>query len=410
MELKDIKDAATEAIAPLKKQLEDQKADFALMLKDKADEVQMKALEISLHETANSLKAVQEQLDALEEKGLPNTKEKEVSLASELKSKVFTKDNIVKMKSGYKLNFDDINIKAVSDMTRAYSATSGLRDIFAEVEAGISKSPKKQPTILDYIRIGSTNSEILKWVVKTLQEGAIGQTAEAAKFSQMSFKWDKEQASAKKTTGYAKVSKENLEDVEFTLQETLTELREEFLLKIADQVMNGDNVGENHNGILNQATSFARQVGVNTLTGVTMRDVLEHAYLQIRVAGKGAFRANAIMLNPVDVTKLKTLKDTTGQYIMPLYLSNTGYDVNGIPIVENDSIAADDFLIGDFTKYGWFNYRNLNIQTYDQNEDDVLKDFITIAGSLRAISRIKTPELPAFVKGKFTTAITALQV
>jgi HK97 family phage major capsid protein len=181
------------------------------------------------------------------------------------------------------------------------------------------------------------------------------------------------------------------------------------LIQLGTQVLLGDNTGENHNGIYTRATAFARQTGVGTLTGITNRDVLEHAYLQVRVAGKGAFRPNAVLMNPVDVTKLKTLKDTTGQYIMPLFLSNTGYDVNGIPIVEDDNITAGNFLMGDFTKFGLFMYRNLSLQTYDQNEDDVLKDYLTVAGSLRAISRLKTPEATAFVKGTFSTAITALQ-
>jgi HK97 family phage major capsid protein len=181
------------------------------------------------------------------------------------------------------------------------------------------------------------------------------------------------------------------------------------LIQLGTQILLGNNAGENHNGVYTQAPAFAKQTGVGTLTGVTMRDVLEHAYLQVRVAGKGSFRPNAVLMNPVDVTKLKTLKDSTGQYIMPLYLSNTGFDVNGIPIVEDDNIVAGNFLMGDFTKYGLFVYRNLSIQTYEQNEDDALKDYLTIAGSLRAISRLKTPEIPAFVKGTFSTAITALQ-
>lgn len=403
------KEAAIEASKDIKSQIENLKSDYQKMVSEKADMQKLSDVESKMHDLADIAGKLSTRLDDFESRKNFTSEPEGNVFANELKNRVFTNENIVKMKNGDKLTFDDIALKAVSNMDRAYSATSGLRDLFADIESGISKAPKVQPTVLDFIRIGTTNSEILKWVIKTLQEGGVGQTAEAAKFSQISFKWDKEQSSAKKTTAYAKISKENLEDVEFTLQETLTELREEFLLQIASQVLSGDGIGENHSGILTNAVAFARQTGVGTLTGITMRDVLEHAYLQVRIAGKGSFRPNAVMVNPVDVTKIKSLKDSTGQYIMPLYLSNTGYDVNGIPIIENDSIAAGDFLLGDFTKFGWFNYRALTIQTYDQNEDDVLKDFLTVAGSLRAISRIKTPEKPAFVKGTFSTAKTALE-
>jgi HK97 family phage major capsid protein len=418
IEVKDIKAAAEEAIAPIKEQfkelnsqLEKQKGEFEAMVKDKADTKSLNDMQADLTKTASALEAAKGQLDRLEgrmEQG--EGKKQEGGLMHALKSQVFTDANIPNIKSGQKMSFENIDVKAVSDMTTGYSATAGLLDIFANVESGIAKAPKAKPTVLDFIRTGTTNNEILKWVIKTLTEGGIGQTAEGVKFNQVSYKWDKEQAIAKKTTGYSKISKEHLDgDLPFALTETIAEMSEDFLIQLGTQILLGNNAGENHNGVYTQAPAFAKQTGVGTLTGVTMRDVLEHAYLQVRVAGKGSFRPNAVLMNPVDVTKLKTLKDSTGQYIMPLYLSNTGFDVNGIPIVEDDNIVAGNFLMGDFTKYGLFVYRNLSIQTYEQNEDDALKDYLTIAGSLRAISRLKTPEIPAFVKGTFSTAITALQ-
>lgn len=418
IEVKDIKEAAEQAIMPLKEQfkelnsqLEKQKSEFQAMVKDKADTKSLEDMQADLTKTASALEAAKGQLDRLEGRMQQGQEQKqEGGLVHAIKSQVFTEANIKSIKSGQKMSFEDIDVKAVSDMTTTYAATANLLDIFANVESGVTKAPKVRPRVLDFIRTGTTNNEILKWVIKTLVEGGIGQTAEGAKFSQISYKWDREQAVAKKTTGYSKLSKESLDgDLPFALSETISEMSEDFLIQLGTQVLLGDNTGENHNGIYPRATAFARQTGIGTLTGVTLRDVLEHAYLQVRIAGKGAFRPNAVLMHPADVTRVKTLKDTTGQYIMPLFLSGTGYDVNGIPIVEDDNMAAGTFLMGDFTKYGLFMYRNLSIQTYDQNEDDVLKDYITVAGSLRAISRLKTPEAGAFVKGTFSTAIPALQ-
>jgi HK97 family phage major capsid protein len=408
MELIEIKAAIKEQADGIKSQIDTQKLEFTSMVEDKASRGELKSAQDKLIELTDLLTKQQDKLDNIE-LSRKSTNQTGSVFANQLADKVFTKDNIPKIKSGMRMTFDDIQLKAVSDMTRGYSATAGLRDLFADVEAGIAKAPKATPNVLDYIRIGTTNSEIVKWVIKTASEGGVSQTAEGAKFNQVSYKFDKEQASAKKTTAYSKISKENIEDVDFTLNETIVELREDFLIQVGTQVLSGDNSGENHNGIINQATAFARQAGIGTLTGVTMRDVLEHAYLQIIVAGKGKYTPNACLISPADLTKIKTIKDSTGQYVMPLYLSNTGYDVNGIPLIADHNITPGTFLMADFTKFAWFNYRALTINTYDQNEDDVLKDFITIAGSLRAVSRIKTPELGAFVKGTFSTAVTALQ-
>jgi HK97 family phage major capsid protein len=411
--IEQIKSAAKEATIELKSQLEAQKLEFTKMVADKADQKSLEDMQADLTKTASQLEKQFGRLEQLEAK--ISTQEQQQSneggLLHALKSQVFTEENIPLIKSGQKMSFNDINVKAGSNMSTSYSATSGLLDIFANVESGVTKAPKATPRVLDFIRTGTTNNEILKWIIKTLVEGGIGQTTENTKFSQISYKWDKEQAVAKTTSGYSKISKYALDgDLPFALNEAISEMSEDFMIQLGTQVLLGDNTGENHNGVYTQAPAFARQAGVGTLTGQTMRDVLEHAYLQVRVAGKGKFTPNAVLVNPVDKTKLKTLKDSTGQYIMPLFLSGNGYDVNGIPIVEDDNMAAGTFLLGDFTKYGLFMYRNLSLQTYDQNEDDALKDWLTIAGSLRAISRLKTPEIPAFVKGTFSTAITALQV
>ena len=407
MEVKEFKDALKvgldEASKENQKALDSLKGQFEEMVKEKAGIEALKDIEAKMHTLANQQDEIQTALKNQKAGVGRNT-----SFAGDFVKNIWTADNIESLKAG-KMISGDMDIKAVSNMTTSYAATSGLRDIFADVESGVSSAPKVEPTVLDYISIGATNSEILKWVIKTTVEGGFGQVAEGDKFAQVSYKWDAEQATAKKTAGYSKISKDSIENLPFIQTETVREMTEDILLSVAAQVMSGDNTGQNHKGVKEYAAAFARQTGVGTLTGVTEWDVLAHAALQVSIAGKGKFRPNACFISPKDKTMIKTIKDSTGQYVVPIYLSNSGMDIDGIPLVVDHSLAAGEFVLGDFKKFGWFNFRQMSFNTYEQNEDDVLKDFLTVTGSLRAVSRVKTTEVGAFVKGTFSTAITALE-
>jgi hypothetical protein len=71
-------------------------------------------------------------------------------------------------------------------------------------------------------------------------------------------------------------------------------------------------------------------------------------------------------------------------------------------------MSVGQFLMGDFTKAKLFVNRDMTIRFWDQVGTDPIDDLMTVTGSMRGIFRIKGPDKKAFVKGTFSTAITAI--
>lgn len=332
----------------------------------------------------------------LETKGVPSNAEE--TLASVLKSKAEDL-KAMKERSGASVNF---TLKAAGTMGIATNTTGQIPQ--AEREAGITRTVRRQPYILQLVNVGQIMSNLWEWVEQKNPDGGAGMTAEAAAKTQADFDLVVASASVKKVTAYIKVTKEMLDDVELMRAEIDQELTELINLKIDDQILSGSGSGANLTGITTNATAWAAGAFANAVPVPTNADVLRVAINQVRVA---QFEPNYIVMHPTDVTKMELVKDSNGQYVLPPFTAIDGTTVSGIPVVANTGMTIDKFLVGDFTKSGVRFKEGLTINVGYEN-DDFTKNLVTILAEARLVHRVKSNHYGAFVYGDFSDAITAL--
>lgn len=299
----------------------------------------------------------------------------------------------------------ELQTKAVSNMVTSYAIASGSRIPLWEREPGVAKAPYRMPFVQDLITLARTGSDTVSWVERTLLEGSPAQVAEGSKYAQMSMTYEEKNMTAKYSAVYTKVSDKMLDDIDFILSETQSEIIDNMELLIDSQLYSGDGTGQNHKGIVTYATAFAVPSGFGFVSTPNGLDVLRVAFLQVVTAN---FIPTAVVLNPIDAAKFDLIKTSTGEYELPPFYDREGKLFVGIRVVENNGVAVGNYLIGDFSKSTFFLRDSLNIRVWDQNEDDAVKGFKTITGRVRGIHRIKGPHTPAFVKGTFAAGITAL--
>jgi hypothetical protein len=140
------------------------------------------------------------------------------------------------------------------------------------------------------------------------------------------------------------------------------------------------------------------------VTNPNNADVLRVAINQSNVA---QFNPNYIVLHPSDAAAMDLDKGTDGHYALPPFTSLDGRVVSGIPVVVNTGITEGTFLLGDFTKSGVRFKEGITINVGYEN-DDFTKNFVTILAEARLVHRVKSNHYAAFVKGTFSTAITAI--
>lgn len=390
----------TKSLNTLKKGLED-------MVGKKADQETVTKLANDLADAITKCDAAVAGAEAIQKElgGLKNKQNDVVkSLASQVREGIT--EEIVKGLKRDKKVAQEIVVKAASTITTGYALTGALANLMRafETEPGVSKAPQRSPFILDLISVGQTASHTIMWNELVEREGGPAQTAEGGTFSLMSTKYEKKSASSKKTTVYVKITEEMMEDVDFIQSEVQTEIMEQLPLSLDVQLLSGDGTGENHLGILAQATAFAKPTGFTALAAPNEYDVLRAAILQIQ---RQYFFPSAIILNPSDCANMELTKDADGRYLPVPFMTADG-KIKGVPVVENMGVAEGSFLLGDFKRAKLFIKRDITIRFWDQVDDDPIKDQMTVTGSLRGIFRIKGPDKKAFVKGTFSTAKTAI--
>ncbi|MDV3461797.1 phage major capsid protein [Elizabethkingia anophelis] len=327
------------------------------------------------------------------------------SIDGEIKSKFDDKNvksafEVMKNNSSSSVN---IEVKAVGTMMLASYAGDRLT---TEVDRTISKAPSRMPLFRNLINVSTIKGNKVTWVNKEANEGGAGMTAEGAKKSQVSWTYTEESADVKKITEFIKVSKEALDDLDFLRSEINSELIEGVELKLDEQISSGDGTGLNLKGILPQVPVF-NVTGTpldKSVSNANKRDVLRSAVALIR---KNRFNANYIIINPMDGATMELEKGTDGHYILPPFTSVDGTKVGATLVVENEAIAEGEFLAGDFTKSNLRIKEEININV-GYSDDDFVKNLVTILAEMRAVHYIKKHHKPAFVKGVFADAITAI--
>jgi HK97 family phage major capsid protein len=369
------------------------KAELIEML-SKVKDLETKGEEVSTMKT--NLEEIALKVLELETKGA--TKEQTETLKSALEAK---KDELsaMKEKSGSSVQFV---LKAVGTMALSTNTTGQIPQ--AERESGITRIVRRNPFILELVNVGTIMSNVWEWVEQKNVDGGSAMTAEGAAKSQADFDLVVASANVKKVTAYIKVTKEMLDDVALMRSEIDQELTELIQLKIDDQLLNGSGATVNLAGINLNATAYAAGAFALAIPEPNNFDVLRTAINQVRV---NLFEPTYIVMHPTDVTAMDLAKASDGHYVLPPFASNDGTIVSGIRVVANTGVTIDNFLVGDFTKAGVRFKEGLTINVGYEN-DDFTKNLVTILAEARLVQRVKSNHYGAFVKGVFSTAITAL--
>lgn len=306
------------------------------------------------------------------------------------------KESLEKLKAGDQ--GARFTIKAAGTMLASTNITGGNVPQAQRV-AGFNELPlTPMNSILAYVTNRQAASNLVEWVEKRNRDGAAGMVAEGAAKPQADFDFVVESAKMKKVAAFIKVSTEMLNDIPFMQSAINDELRQIVSYKLAEQVLSGDNTGENLKGVLTAATAWAAGAFATSIVTPNTYDVIKTAVVQAQEAG---YNPNVIMLNPADKAKMEMTKSTQGEYVNGQFL------FMGIPVVANSKLTADNFLVYDQAALELYMWEAFNI-TVGYENDDFTKNLVTIIGELRAATVISTNKAAGIVKGVISTAVTAL--
>lgn len=301
------------------------------------------------------------------------------------------------------LFFNPVN-KAVGTMTQANSITGELPG--AQYHPSIIEQVDRKTHIRSLLPQGTMSSDTYRVPKETGGEGGVDVTGEAEAKNQVDFDLQTYDYPARKITGYVKSSEELLDDVTGLATFIRGRLLNKMRNKEDQQLIYGT-------GLSNQLTGLTQTSGVGSFTAYYADSNATILDLILALTGQqmnAEYSVNGVVLSPKDYITLLVTKATTGEYIGDKFynIQTQRMEPYGVSVFTNTVINNGEYIAGDWVNGAMImDKMGVNIRVYDQNEDDAIKNIITIL----AEQRLALPVFydAAFVTGTITTDIDKIK-
>lgn len=351
-----------------------------------------------LNEKASALQAQLDVVDARTQAGFA-TAAKGYSFSSELE-KAFSSDAFGNYKSGNANKVKlDLELKG-ADMTVGNAYTGEV--IPADRVPDLKFVPNRKVNVRSLLPVGQTSSNLIRFVRESAYDNAAAPTAQGSPKPQSDFDLAAIDRSVRTIPTFMRLTKEMLDDTPGLIA-YLSSRAPSKLLNVEDtQILYGSGQGQNLHGF---ATDGSAYVNVPFGTLINRFDVLAAAVIQTT---KNEYSANAIMINPADYLNLVSVKETTGAYALPSYVSMAGGQmfIMGVPVYAINGVVAGDFFVGDLALGSQlFVRQGITLEFFEQDADNVTKNFVTVRVEERIALAVYTSQ--SIVYGSFAASLAS---
>ena len=169
-----------------------------------------------------------------------------------------------------------------------------------------------------------------------------------------------------------------------------------------EQLLSGDNTGENLHGLIPQAASFNTGLLPAPALGWTRLDVIATAISQINAAKE--IDPTFVIMHTTDWWKIALTKDSFGRYILGDPASLTVPRIFGLDVVPTTSIVQGTFLVGSGSPVACEirDRQELVVEISSEHSDFFTRNLIAVRAEKRLC--LITKRANSFVSGTFTTS------
>ena len=195
--------------------------------------------------------------------------------------------------------------------------------------------------ILDIMPIGQTGQANVVYMEETTRTHAAAETAEAGTYKESTFVLAEKSSPVRKITDSVPVTDEQLEDVPMVQSYLDGRLRFGVRQRLDTQIVSGDGIAPNLDGILNVTGIQTQAKGADPVP-----DAIFKAGTKVRVTGRSV--PTHVVLHPNDWQGIRLLRTADGIYIWGSPSESGPERIWGWPVVQNESLTENTGLIGSF--------------------------------------------------------------
>jgi HK97 family phage major capsid protein len=356
-------------------------------------------------EIANLTQKFTERMDAIEvsnKKRFEASKREDKSFGGNL-TKAIKEGALDSMRNG---SSRSANFSIKADMTVAADFTGDV--IPPQRIPGYKFDPTTPQNIRQLIPVGSTNSDVVKYVKESGYSNGAAAAAEGATLAQSDFDMTATDANVRKIGTYLRISDEMMADTPQISSYLSARVPAKLMEVEDDQILGGNGSAPNLDGFYNSSSDF--DVSSNgkfyqSVESANEFDVLVAALNQLQISN---YKADYIMLNPTDFHKILLLKDSTNNYLKDQVYQGLQPNFLGVPIAVNNEVNPGTFFVGNFGQAAQLWVRdNVSIEFFSEDGTNVRDGFLTVRVKERVALATYLPN--GIINGTFSTAKAALE-
>lgn len=314
-------------------------------------------------------------------------------------------DNADKLKA-FKDNRTPVSMELKTLMNTKATMTQGANLSGTVVEPtrvpGVKYDPERRQRIRQFLPQGTTNSNAIWYIQETAFTDNTDVVAEGALKPENDLTLTQKSSPVTKIAAHFDVSEEMLEDIPYLSSHISLRGTEKYYNKEDQQLLYGTGSSNQLTGLTVSATDYQ----LDQYTG----DANAQEYDVLLEANKQVMESNYVpTANMISVSRYFDLlrrKDADGRYILPpgITFENGVLRILGRPITATTALSDDDFLVGDLPMLTTlFDRTGVNVRFYDQNEDNAVKNLVTVVVEARLALPTYLPDAARY--GDFSTAL-----
>lgn len=259
---------------------------------------------------------------------------------------------------------------------------------------GLIQQPDMPLLIRDLLMPGRTDKQVVEYFKETGFTNNAAFVSENTRKPQSDVEFEFAEAPVRTIAHFVKATNQILADL--PLLRSYIDFRLRWGVKFVenDALLNGTGSGQTIEGLKPAATAY--DTGRNE-AGDTKIDTLRRAMTQVDLA---FYPVSGMILHPNDWEDIELTKTDDGAYVFANPLALAGPVLWGRRVVVTAAQTEGEFTIGAFNLAAQiFDREDIAVEIATQNEDDFVKNVVTIRGEERLAMAVHRPE--AIVDGEF---------
>lgn len=271
------------------------------------------------------------------------------------------------------------------------SGGSGL-EVPADRRNLIVPTPLVGLDFLSVIATATTDSDVVEWLEETTYTNAAAETAEGTAASDSEVAFTKRSSNVREITHFIPVTRRAMADAAFIESWVNNRLVDGVRRRMQEQVLNGDGIGENLEGIYTNSGigSVDRSVA-----GVDMLESLHKAITTIRTAAFA--EPDFIGIHPADWETMRLSKADNSTYGALTYkfgdpASNGPTTAWGVPVLIHAAFTQAAPLVGIGREATLFVREGVSVAASDSHSDYFTKRQVALLASARVALAVTQPK------------------